>query len=100
MNSIFDAGEAPLSEEELAAVRGYAKERIGLWKKRSIYSGTVFFLSCASVGPFLQGHPLHSYWNSFSKYLVLLSMGLLVVFVHCAGFLWSAWMALRDVTKA
>jgi hypothetical protein len=100
MSPIFDESEAPLSEEELAAVREYANERIGLWKKRSIYSGTVFFLSCASVAPFLYGHPLHAYWNSFGKYLVLLAMGLLVVFVYCAGLWYSAWMALRDVTKA
>jgi hypothetical protein len=99
MTSIFDASEAPLSQEDLAAVRDYAQERIGLWKKRSVYSGIALFLSCALVAPFLYGHPLHAYWNSFGKYLVLLSMGLLVVFVYCAGLLGSAWMALRDVTK-
>jgi hypothetical protein len=99
MNSIFDASEGPLSEEDLAEVREYANLRIGLWKRRSIYSGIALFLSCASVSPFLYGHPLHAYWNSFGKYLILLSMGLLVAFVNCVGFLWSAWAALRDVTK-
>jgi hypothetical protein len=100
MNSIFDASEGPLSQEEMAEVREYANVRIGFWKRRSIYTGIALFLSCASVAPFLYGHPLHAYWTSFGKYLVLLSMGLLVVFVYCVGLLWSAWMALRDVTKA
>jgi hypothetical protein len=51
------------------------------------------------VYPFLKGHPLHEYWESFGKYLVLLSMATLVVFVLCTGFFYSAWQALRDVEK-
>src|SRR5271168_5190176 len=100
MNSIFDASEDPLNDEEVGEVRQYANERIRLWKRRSVYSGLAFFLSCASVGPFLDGHSLHAYWQLFGKYLVLLSMGLLVVFVYCAAFWYNAWAALRDVTEA
>jgi hypothetical protein len=99
MNSILDTRDDPLSQEELRAVRRYANERINLWKNRSVYSGIAFFLSCASVAPFLYGHSLHVYWESLGKYLVLLAMGLLVVFVYCAAFWYNAWMALRDVTK-
>jgi hypothetical protein len=99
MNSILDTSDGPLSEEELTTVRQYANERINRWKKRSVYAGIAFFLNCASVGPFLYGHSLHVYWESFGKYLVLLAMGLLVVFVYCAALWYSAWMALRDVTK-
>lgn len=98
MNSLFDTS-GPLSEEELTEVREYANERISLWKKRSVYAGIALFLGCASVDPFLYGHSLHIYWESFGKYLVLLAMGLLVVFVYCAGLWYSAWVALRDVMK-
>jgi hypothetical protein len=99
MNSLFDASDGPVSEEDLREVRQYANERINLWRKRSVYSGIALFLTCASVEPFLYGHSLHIYWESFGKYLVLLAMGLLVVFVYCAGLWYSAWAALRDVTK-
>jgi len=99
MNSIFDTGEGPLRDEELGEVRQHANRHIDLWKKRTIYSGIAFFLSCASVDPFLYGHSLHVHWESFGKYLVLLAMGLLVVFVYCAALWYDAWMALRDVTK-
>jgi hypothetical protein len=58
-----------------------------------------FLLSCAAVYPFLKGHPLHEYWESFGKYLVLVSMAMLVMFAMCAGFFYSAWQALRDVKK-
>src|SRR5580704_10325007 len=99
MNSIFDTSDGPLSEAELTEVRQYASVRINLWKKRSAYAGIAFFLNCASVAPFLYGHSLHVYWESFGKYLVLLAMALLVVFVYSAAFWYNAWMALRDVTK-
>ncbi|MGA9354741.1 MAG: hypothetical protein WBV46_13700, partial [Terriglobales bacterium] len=57
---------------EIVGVRQYARERIGLWRKR---------------------------WESFGKYLIIVSMILLVVFVYCTGLFWSAWQALRDVEK-
>jgi hypothetical protein len=100
MNLISGIGKEPLSEGELEEVRQYAKGIIGFWKKRSLYSGVAFFLSCASVVPFLYGFALHAQWNSIGKYLLLLSMALLPVFVYCAAMLWSAWDALREVTKA
>jgi hypothetical protein len=98
MLAIFDS-EGPLSKREMLKVRQYAKEHIGLWRRRSICSIVALLLSCGSVYPFLEGHPLHQYWESFGKYLVLLSMAMLAVFVMCTGFFYSAWQALRDVEK-
>jgi hypothetical protein len=95
---IFDT-EGPLSDEEMGEVRQYAKERIGLWRRRSLYSTVALLASFACVYPFLYGNLLHKYWDSFGKYLILVSMTLLVVFVYCTGLYWSAWQALRDVEK-
>jgi hypothetical protein len=99
MNSIFDMNEAPLSEAELEGVRQHAKGVIDLWRRRTLYSGSVFFLVCACVVPFLAGHSLHSYSDSFGKYLIFLSMGLLPVFVYCGAAWWNSWAVLRDMTK-
>ncbi len=96
--AIFDT-ESPFSDEEIVGVRHYAREGIGLWRKRSIYSAVVFLLSCASVYPFLEGHALHKYWESFGKYLILVSMALLVACVYRTDLFWSGWQALRDVEK-
>jgi hypothetical protein len=96
--TIFDT-EPPLSEGELVEVRVYASERIALWRRRTFYSTIALFLSCVLVYPFLAGHPLHKYWDSFGKYLALVSMALLVGFVYCTDLFWSAWLALRDVEK-
>jgi hypothetical protein len=99
MPTIFDS-ESPLSDQEMLEVRQYAKEHIGLWRRRSLYSAVALMLTCASVYPFLEGHPLHRHWESFGKDLVLLSMAMLVVFVLCTGFFYSAWQALRDAENA
>ena len=98
MLTIFDS-DSPLSEQEVLEVREYAKERIGRWRRRSIYSIVALLASCASVIPFSKGHSLHAQAEPFGRLLVLLSMGLLVVFVLCTGFFYSAWQALRDVEK-
>jgi hypothetical protein len=97
MTSISATGEGPLNEKELAAVRQNARERLGLWRRRSFYSTGAFLLSCLLVYLFLDGSPLHAYWESFGKYLILLSMALLLVFVYCTALLWGSWRALRDV---
>ena len=99
MNSIYDMDERPLSKHELAKARQSAKLLLRRRTKQAIYAVVVFFLSCASVAPFLEGHFLHAYWESFGKYLVLLSMGLLIPFLIYVGRAITAWLFVRDVEK-
>jgi hypothetical protein len=96
--TIFDQ-ESPLTDEELVILKEYARERIVLWRRRALYSTIALVLSCTFLSPFLEGQPLHKYWQSFGKYLVILSVILLVPFVYCVGLFWSAWKALRDIEK-
>lgn len=98
-NSIYDMDEAPLTGEELAVARQNARSMLQLWKRRAVYSTTAFLLSCASVTPLLYGYPLHAHWDSFGKYLVLLSMGLLLPFVVCVGIAISSWMHVREMER-
>jgi hypothetical protein len=100
MNSIYDLNEAPLTREELEAARQKARLVLQLWKRRAAYSTVAFILSCASVTPFLYGFPLHAHWDSFGKYLVLLSMGLLLPFVVCVGIAISSWIHVREMEKS
>src|SRR5579884_2313531 len=76
----FEIPEPPSQEAREEAIRD-AKGFFTIWKKRALYSTGAFVLSCVSVWPFLYGYPLHIYWNDFGKYLVLLSMALLIPFV-------------------
>jgi hypothetical protein len=82
---MFEADESPLSLEEIKAVKQSAQERLGAWRRRGLYSTAALLLSCLFVYLFLEGSPLHAYWESFGKYLMLVSMALLPVFLYCAG---------------
>jgi hypothetical protein len=79
--------------------RDTASPRLEQWKKRALYASIAFFLSCAAVSPFLYGQPLHSHWESFGKYLVLLSMALLLPFVYCVTMTFIEWNYLRNLGK-
>lgn len=96
---IFDKVEAPPTDEERAGAKQDAEEYLRLWKKRALYATVALFLSCASMSVFLDGHPLHVYWESFGKYLVLLSMALLFPFVICAAIAIDSWFFLRALRK-
>jgi hypothetical protein len=96
---IYDTTESPLSDDEFVAVKQNAQVGLSLWQRRSLYSTGALVLSCGLVYPFLEGHSLHSHWESFGKYLLFLPMGLLLVFLYCNGLWWGAWQARRDLEK-
>jgi hypothetical protein len=96
---IFDMYKVPPSEEERAGAKQDAEEYLRLWRKRAIYATAAFLLSCAAVSLFLEGHPLHIYWEAFGKYLVLVSMVLLIPFVICVGVAINSWFFLRALNK-
>jgi len=75
--------------------RERARERLRLWRARALYSIGAFVLSCAAVYLFLEGQPLHRYWEFFGKYLIFLSMGLLLVLIYCVGLWWAGWRSSR-----
>lgn len=83
---------------ELEEVRQYARERLGIWRKRALYSLIEFLLGCASVYPFLYGHSLHVYWR-FGNYLLFVCLALLYAMVYCTATLWAAWSGLRELEK-
>jgi hypothetical protein len=96
---IYDTTESPLGDDELVAVKQNAEVRFGLWQRRALYSTGALVLSCELVYPFLEGHSLHPYWESFGKYLLFLPMALLLAFLYCNGLWWGAWQARRDPEK-
>jgi uncharacterized RDD family membrane protein YckC len=88
--------ETHLSEKERSEVLQNATERLGVWRKRFVYSGLAFFFGCVAVVPFSAGHTLHDHAEPFGRLLVYLSMGLFLVFVYCGALFWGAWSSLRD----
>jgi len=99
METLFNPNEGPLTREELAAAIAAARKMAWVRTRRALFASIAFFLSCASVIPFLEGHSLHAYWQSVGRYLVLLSMGLLIPFVICLGMAMNWWFYLRSLEK-
>jgi hypothetical protein len=71
-----------------------------LWRKRALYPMFAFFLSSASVTPFLEGHALHAYTEPYARILTYLSMALLPVFTCCSALWWIAWRSLCDLDSS
>ncbi len=100
MDSIYDMSEEErLSEKDIVEIKKLAADFLRRRGKNALFATVAFFLSCAAVTLFLVGFPLHTYWESFGRYLLLLTMGLLPVFVVYVGLLWSAWVYRRDIEK-
>ena len=57
--------------------------RLGVWKKRALYSNVAFFLSCALVYPFVDGRRISAEAEAVKQGLLLLSLGLLLVSLYC-----------------
>ena len=99
MEKTFEFDEKPLTPEEIKEIRDSAVNLLHKQKKRAVIATTAFIASCFAVAPFLAGNPLHRYWETAGKYILLLSMGLLIPFVVCVGWAWSAWVYVRDIRK-
>jgi hypothetical protein len=99
MNRIYNLDEPPLTEDEREAIKRDDIEYMHTWKKRALYATAAFFLSCASVVPFLEGHSLHIYAEPFGRILIYLSMALLIPFVICVGIAIDGWVSLRKRRK-
>jgi hypothetical protein len=85
------------SNEELIAAKTDALRLYRESRRKAIYATLAFLLSCSSVVPFLYGHSLHKYWDVFGKYLVLLSMGLLLPFLYFNATVVNAWIYKRNI---
>jgi hypothetical protein len=94
--ALFSQDEA-LNESEIRQVIRNARERFRVWKNRFLFSLVALFLSCGAVYPFLYGHWLHSYWESFGKCLLFLCLGVFTLSVYSAATAWMAWTWLRDL---
>jgi len=75
---IFDSIDNPEKTEAIALAWKQFQDR----RKRAIFATVGVVLSCGSVVPFISGQPLYSHWESIGKYLVLLSMALIIIWSY------------------
>jgi hypothetical protein len=75
---IFDSIDNPEKTEAIEL----ARKQFLVGRKRAIVATVGLFLSCGSVVPFVSGQLLHSHWESIGKYLVFLSMALILIWSY------------------
>jgi hypothetical protein len=75
------------------------EQRLRKWKRSTISLGIALIASIAGVVPFLDGYPLHDYWDAVGKKILLLSMGLLPAFMWTTVTTYNFWRYLRDTRE-
>ena len=80
-----------------AAVLEEARTSLNRWYRRMIGVGIALILSAASVIPFLDGHSLHTRFETIGKYLIYLSLCLLSLFVGSAALTYNFWSYWRSL---
>jgi|GEM_PF-4159914 hypothetical protein len=89
--------EGPITSSEKAVLIRQTERVVHVWNKGALYSTAAFFVSCASVWPFFTGYPLHKYWAGLGRYLLLLSMVLLLPWVICVVIAGQMQIELRKL---
>jgi len=57
----------------------------------AIFATAALLIVSGMVVPFLSGHPLHAYWDTFGKYLLMFGMGLVLVWGSLVRSAVNAW---------
>jgi len=71
-----------------------------IWKRRMGRLGIATVLAVVSVVPFLQGFPLHEYFEVFGKYLIFVALGCLTAFMYSVGMSIWFWWYCRTLEKS
>jgi hypothetical protein len=66
----------------------------------TILAGVGFVTTAGAVIPFMDGYPLHRYWNSVGKHLLLLCLGFFIIFVFEVGFTCLLWSRKRVLDES
>ena len=74
-------------------------QRLRRWKRWATWLGVALGVSIVAIIPFLYGFPLHRRWDSVGKKILLLSMGLLPVFMYVAATAYNFWSYLRTMKR-
>ena len=66
--------------------------------RRAVWAGAAFLLNVLCIVPFLDGYPLHRYWET-ARNLFVVAMVLLVWVVIRAALVWASWQSARETRR-
>jgi hypothetical protein len=86
-------------DREAADLEARVEGRLRKWRRTSVLLCTAWVISILSIIPFLAGFPLHGWWDSLGKRILLLAGVLLLVSFYVGGTTYNFWLYLRDIKK-
>ena len=87
--------ESKLDDEREAK----AERKLRRWNLATAIIGGALLLAIIAVVPFLAGQPLHNWWETIGKRILLVAMGLYGVFVYTVAHTIIFWYYLRGMRK-
>ena len=87
------------TREEAAEFENYVAKRDRRFRIRAICMTVILGATVLLIGPFLKGHSLHSYRGNFGKYLLLLAMAELLLFVYFWGLVYASWQSAKETRR-
>jgi hypothetical protein len=88
-----------IDSEEAAEFEAHVSARHPRLLMRAIWATAIFAATILAVIPFLEGNPLHRYWDSGGRYLLLVAMAELPWFVFRWGIVYSSWQSARETRR-
>jgi len=86
-------------EEEWAHTKDNAAVDLRRHLRRTLYALIGFLATAAAVTPFFYGNPLHEYWSSIGRCLLLVSMILWLLLILEAATAVIGWNYVRELKK-
>jgi hypothetical protein len=77
---LFEFNQEDIAEEEQMQAHLVLHESRVRRRKWAMIATVAFLASCAAVWPFLEGNPLHRYWDTLGIFFLFISMILLIPF--------------------
>jgi hypothetical protein len=90
---IFDSEPSPETTEAIVAARSQFRIR----RKLAVIATIALSASWGATVPFVAGFPLYSFWESVGKYLLILSMGLILVWGYLVRSAVNSWALLSSL---
>jgi hypothetical protein len=82
-----------------ATSRTYARCVLRKHLRRTALAGAGLVATVTAVVPFLGGYPLHEYWDTVGRYVLIVCMASLLLFGAQAGFTLLLWSNKRIIEK-
>jgi len=87
------------TEEDRREFEVYVAARTRAARSRALWVSCGFLGTVTLLSFFFAGHPLHPYWESLGRPLLLISCGESIVVLYCWLIVYGSWAAARETRR-